>query len=155
MSNILASWDQDPIVSFLFSVTVDGYDKIGIFSNASGLGEENSVVFYKQRGQAGKLQIKKVPGQYSWDDITLKRGVTSGTDMWDWRQLVVQGKLSDARKGGTITVYSTDLQTQVAKWTFVNGWPSKWSGGDLAADSDEVFAEELTIAHEGLTWAAS
>ena len=152
MSNVLSSWEEDPIVSYLFSVTVDGYDQIGIFSNVSGLGEENSVVFYKQRGQEGKLQIKKVPGQYSWDDITLKRGVTSGKDMWEWRQLVVQGKMSDARKSGSIVVYSTDLGTPVATWAFTNAWPSKWSGGDLAADSDEVFAEELTLAHEGLSW---
>ena len=152
MSNVLTSWDQDPIVSYLFSVTVDGYDSIGIFSNASGLNEENEIVFYKQRGQGGVLSIKKVPGQYKWGDITLKRGVTSGKDMWDWRQLVVQGKMGDARKSGAITVYSTDLQTPVATWNFVNGWPSKWEGGDLAADSDEVFAESLTICHEGLSW---
>ena len=152
MANVLTSWKEDPIVSYIFSVTVDGLDNIGLFASANGLNEENEIVFYKQRGEGGKLSIKKVPGQYKWGDITLKRGVTKGKEMWAWRQLVVQGKMTDARKDGAITVYSTDLTTPVATWKFVAGWPSKWEGGDLAADSDEVFAETLTIAHEGLSW---
>ncbi len=153
MANVLSSWEQDPVASYLFGVTVDNQSGFTVFSAASGLSEENSVVFFRQRGSDGKLQIKKVPGTYTWSDITLKRGITTTDDMWKWRQQVIAGDMSGARSGGSITIYSPDL-TAVAKWEFTNGWPSKWSGGDLSADSDEVFIEELVITHEGLSWAA-
>ncbi|MEM7092082.1 MAG: phage tail protein [Actinomycetota bacterium] len=153
MANVLTSWEQDPVASYLFGVTVDGQDGFTVFSAAAGLSEENSVIFFRQRGSDGKLQVKKVPGNYTWSDITLKRGITTSTDMWDWRQKVLAGDMEGARASGSITIYSPDLNP-VAKWEFTNGWPSKWSGGDLSADSDDTFIEELTITHEGLSWSA-
>lgn len=152
MSNVLSSWESDPVASYLFAVTVDGQSGLTVFAAASGLSEENSVIFFRQRGADGKLQVKKVPGNYTWLDITLRRGITTSTDMWDWRQMVVAGDMAGARSAGLITIYSTDLSSPVAKWSFTNGWPSKWSGTDLSADSDEVFIEELVITHEGLSW---
>ena len=154
MSNVLSSWEQDPVASYLFGVTVDNQSAFTVFAGCSGLEEENSVIFFRQRGSDGKLQIKKVPGNFTWGDITLKRGITTTDDMWKWRQQVLEGKMSDARSGGSITIYSPDL-TAVAKWEFTNGWPSKWSGGELSADSDDTFIEELVITHEGLSWSSS
>jgi phage tail-like protein len=40
--------------------------------------------------------------------------------------------------------------TEVGRWNFEAGWPSKWSASDLDAGTDDVMIEELTISHEGL-----
>ena len=151
MATVTSSMDHDPLVSYLFALKVDNRGTIGLFSNVTGLGQENAVVEHKQRTADGKVVIKKVPGQLSWDDITLKRGITNAKDLWEWRQDVVKGDMSTARSGGSIEVYD-HLMEKKASWKFTNGWPSKWSGGDLDATSDEVFTEELTIVHEGLEW---
>ena len=40
--------------------------------------------------------------------------------------------------------------TEVDRWNFEAGWPSKWSASDLDASTDDVMIEELTIVHEWL-----
>ena len=101
MATVTSSMDHDPLVSYLFALKVDNRGTIGLFSNVTGLGQENAVVEHKQRTADGKVVIKKVPGQLSWDDITLKRGITNAKDLWEWRQDVVKGDMGTARSGGS------------------------------------------------------
>jgi phage tail-like protein len=46
-------------------------------------------------------------------------------------------------------MYGQD-NSEIARWNFVNGWPSKVSGPSLSAKTNEIGIEELTIVHEGL-----
>ena len=48
---------------------------------------------YKASGPKGEFVMKKVPGRMKWNNVTLKRGITSEMDMWKWRKLVEQGKV--------------------------------------------------------------
>jgi phage tail-like protein len=38
----------------------------------------------------------------------------------------------------------------VAKWDFVNAWPSKVSGPSVQSDSSALGVEEMTLVHEGI-----
>lgn len=138
---------QDPLVSSWFGVEFQG-QVIGAFRECTGLGSENEVVEYKASGEKGEYVIKKVPGRLKWNNITLKRGITDAMDMWRWRKLVEQGKIDDARKNGTITMYNQQGDA-VAKWNFTNAWPSKLSGPSANAGNNEVAIEELELTHEG------
>jgi phage tail-like protein len=139
--------DQDPLVSSWFGVEFQG-QVVGAFRECTGLGSENEVVEYKASGQKGEYVIKKVPGRLKWNNITLKRGITDAMDMWQWRKLVEQGKIGDARKNGTITMYNQQGDA-IAKWNFTNAWPSKLSGPSANAGNNEVAIEELELTHEG------
>jgi len=139
--------DQDPLVSSWFGVEFQG-QVVGAFRECTGLGSENEVVEYKASGQKGEYVIKKVPGRLKWNNITLKRGITDAMDMWQWRKLVEQGKITDARKNGTITMYNQQGNA-IAKWNFTNAWPSKLSGPSANAGNNEVAIEELELTHEG------
>lgn len=139
--------DQDPLVSSWFGVEFQG-QVVGAFRECTGLGSENEVVEYKASGQKGEFVIKKVPGRLKWNNITLKRGITDAMDMWQWRKLVEQGKITDARKNGTITMYNQQGDA-IAKWNFTNAWPSKLSGPSANAGNNEVAIEELELTHEG------
>ena len=45
----------------------------------------------------------------------------------------------------------TDVEQEaVARWNFTNGWPSKWTGADFDASSNEIATEKIVITHEGL-----
>jgi phage tail-like protein len=68
--------------------------------------------------------------------------------MWQWRKLVEQGKIDEARKNGTITMYNQQGEP-VARWNFINAWPSKLTGPSANASNNEVAIEELEITHEG------
>jgi len=139
--------EKDPLVSSWFGVEFQG-QVVGAFRECTGLGSENEIVEYKASGQKGEFVIKKVPGRLKWTNITLKRGVTDSMDAWKWRKLVEQGKISDARKNGTITMYNQQGDA-IAKWNFTNAWPSKLSGPSANASNNEVAIEDLELTHEG------
>jgi len=97
---------KDGLISSFFSLEITG-KLIGAFREVTNMGSENAVVEDKSRGPDGKYIIKKIPGTLKWNDITLKQGLTDNMDMWKWRKLVEEGKVSDARANGSITMYDT------------------------------------------------
>src|SRR4051794_3260617 len=109
---------KDPLVSAWFSLEFQG-QIAGAFRECTGFGSENEVVEHKAAGAKGDYVIQKIPGRLKWNNITLKRGVTDVMDFWKWRKLVEEGKVKEARKNGTITMYDTE-GTAVAKWDLVN-----------------------------------
>lgn len=139
---------EDPLTSFHFFVEIKSVFA-GAFREASGLGSENEVIDYKGATEKGESTVQKVPGRLKWDNITLKRGLTSSLELWKWRKKVEEGKVKDARTNGSIILYSQD-NTEVARWNFKNAWPSKLSGPSLNAQNNEIAIEELIIVHEGI-----
>jgi phage tail-like protein len=139
--------EKDPLVSAWFGI--DFHEKIkGAFRECTGLGSENEVVEYKASGPNGEQVIKKVPGRLKWNNITLKRGITESMGMWDWRKYVEEGDIDNARRNGTITMYSLKGEP-IARWDFTAAWPSKLTGPSANAANNEVAIEELEITHEG------
>jgi phage tail-like protein len=139
--------DKNPLVSAWFGVEFQG-QVAGAFRECSGLGSENEVVEYKASGQRGEFVVKKVPGRMKWTNVTLKRGITDSMDMWQWRKTVEQGDVDGARKNGSIVMFD-QKGTEVARWNFVNAWPSKLTGPSANAGNNEIAIEELEITHEG------
>lgn len=138
---------SDPLVSYHFHVEIDGITQAQ-FRECGGLGSESQVVEYKEAVK-GVTVIRKQPGAIKWSDITLKRGVSDVMELWQWRKQVEQGKVDEARKNGSIVLYD-QANKEIARWNFKDGWPSKLSGPQVKADSNEVAIEELTITHEGM-----
>ena len=97
----------------------------------------------------GQSVVQMEPGRLKWNPVTLKRGVTSNLDIWDWRQKVVDGKMGDARKSASIIAYSSDLKP-VARWDLDRAWPSKVSGPEFDSTTGNVMFEEVTIVFEGI-----
>ncbi len=137
----------DPLVSAYFTVEFQNVIA-GAFQEVTGLGSSNEVVEYKASGPKGQYVIHKVPGRLSWNNITLKRGITDATDLWDWRKMVEEGKIDEARKNGSVVMYDQN-GNEVARWNFTNAWPSKLTGPSADAKSNEVGIEELEIVVEG------
>lgn len=140
---------KDPFLSSFFAIKFDGAVS-GAFREVTGLSSDNEVVDYKASGDKGVLFHTKLPARVKWGNITLKRGVTDSMEMWKWRGLVEQGKMKDARKNGTLTMYDTEGK-EVAKWHFTDAWPTKLSGPAPNAGSNDVAVEEIEITHTGCT----
>ena len=139
---------QDPLIGFHYGIEVQGV-LTGYFTECSGIGSEHQVIEHKIVDEKGRESIQKIPGRLKWQDISLKRGITSNMDIWDWREQVVQGQVDSARRNGSIVMFDQSL-SEVARWNFENGWPSKVSGPTVKSDSNEFGVEELTLVHEGL-----
>lgn len=133
--------DTDPLVGFHFVLDLEGV-ATGYFTEINGIGSENEVIDHET------YQIfQQIPGRLKWGDITLKRGVTASMDIWQWRKMVEDGKVEDARTNGSIIMLDQELNP-VARWDFINAWPSKISGPQMQSDSNNYGLEELTIVHE-------
>ncbi len=138
---------KDPLISAWFGVEFQG-QVVGAFKECTGLGSQNDVVEYKASGQQGQFIIKKVPGRLKWNNITLKRGITDAMDLWKWRQLVEQGNINQARRNGSVVMYDQDGM-EMARWNFINAWPSKLAGPSANASNNEVAIEEIELTTEG------
>lgn len=138
----------DALAGYHFSIEIDGVT-IAQFQEVSGISSEVEVIELKQNTKDGKYVIHKLPGNRKPPTITLKRGKDASKDLWDWHEKIYQGKVTDARKNGSIVLYGYD-HAEVGRYNFVNAWPSKVSTSSLKAGSNEVLMEEVTLVCEEL-----
>jgi len=135
----------DPFRSFSFLVELDGVAQAS-FSDCSGLGSTTEVIENREGGD--NATVRKLPGKTTFTDLSLKWGSTSSTELWEWRQQIVDGNV--VRKNGSIVVYDLANRTEVARYNFVRAWPTRWEGSALNAKGAEILVETLVLAHEGL-----
>jgi phage tail-like protein len=131
----------------------------GAFSEASGLNANLEVESYQEGGNnTGPLKFPKW-GKY--DNVTLKRGVTPRTSLWDWHAQLLSGSAPVLRKSGLIilfdrgngsdTALTGGLRVPLAAWYIDNAFPEKVSGPTLDAKSNMVAVESVELTHEGLS----
>lgn len=138
---------RDPFRGFKFRVQIDGIQRAG-FREVSGLDSATDSVDYRE-GDDKTVTISKLAGLKKFANITFKRGITDDLDLWKWRKQVMDGKIKDARKNGSI-VLMDDEGNDVAQWDFREAWPVKWTGPTFNATANEVAIDTLEITHEGL-----
>jgi phage tail-like protein len=135
----------DPYRNFNFLVELDGIAQAS-FTECTGLGSTTEVIETREGGD--NTTVHKLPGKTSYSDITLKWGLTASTELWEWRQQIVDGDV--VRKNGSIVVYDLDNHTEVARWNFMRAWPTKWDGAPLNAKGNDIAVDTLVLAHEGV-----
>jgi len=135
---------RDPYRSYNFLVEIDGITRAG-FRECSGLDATQSPITYREGNEP--ITMRKLPGLVEYSNITLTRGITDDTELWEWCKRSLDGKVE--RKHGSIVLLD-DAGVEKVRWNFVNGWPSKWTGPGLNATGTEVAVEQLEIAHEGI-----
>lgn len=140
--------ERDPLIVSNFALEIQGVVK-AFFKQASGFDNSSEIVTHKMVDAKGRQVVQKIPGELNWGDITLQRGITDDLSLWKWRQQIIDGRINEARKDGSIVLYNQEM-TEVARFNFHNGWPSAWKGPDVNAEDNSVGIEEITIAHEGL-----
>jgi len=122
----------DQLGGALFALEVEGIT--GFFTEVSGLGSETEVIDQKP--------TTRVPGQLHLSDIVLKRGVTANRDLYDWRKLQEESGVGEVvGKDGAVILFD-ETQTEVARWNFINAWPSKLTVGNAKLLSDDVIIVE-------------
>jgi phage tail-like protein len=138
--------DYEEFLGSSFALTIENVE-LARFTGCSGLAINTAVIEFNETTADGKIVVRKRPGHNTYDDIVLKRGFSKSSAITDWHKGVVDGQIE--RQNGSIVVYDS-TGTEVDRWNFEAGWPSRWSASDLDAGSDDVMIEELTITHEKL-----
>ena len=136
---------DNPYLNFNFLVDIGVGDELG-FSEVEGLSGEIEVIEYRE-GADRVNTARKLPGLAKYPNVTLKRGITGRTDLFEWWKSVRDGQVQ--RRDVTITLLDEQRQA-VLRWHLRNAFPVKIEGPSLNATGNEVEIETLELAHEGL-----
>jgi phage tail-like protein len=115
------------------------------FSECTGLELTMPAEEYREGGN--NTAVLKFASRASWSNVSLKRGVSGNTDLWDWHFSFIEGR--GKRRDGVILLLDASRQPRQA-WYFRRGLPVKYSGPSLNATQNSVVIEAIEIAHEGL-----
>lgn len=135
---------NDPYRKFNFIVEIDGITSTG-FQFVDGLESASDVIDYREGGEM--IAARKLPGLNKFSNITLKRGVTTNRDLWEWRRSVMDG--ATERRNGSIIVLN-EAREEVLRLNFHNAWPCRWKIGGLDALESQVLVEEIELVVEDL-----
>lgn len=132
-----------PVAGFRFGVLVEG-DVVGWFTECNGLSVERGVLAKEEGGL--NAYVHQLPNRITYPKITLKRGMAD-LELWKWfREGLYDLKIK--RRPVSILLYSGDRQS-IQRWDLKDAFPTKWSGPDLKADSNQVAIETLELVHHG------
>ena len=115
------------------------------FSECTGLEMTLDLEDYNEGGNNGT--VLKFPKRAKYSELTLKKGVTKDTQLFDWFYGYTQG--AGKRKDGVITLRDARGKPHTV-WGFSRGLPSKYSGPQMNAQQSAVAIQSITITHEGL-----
>jgi phage tail-like protein len=135
---------RDPYRAHSFRLEIDGIERGG-FRECSGLDSANAPIDYREGVDPPTLH--RIPGMAAYSPITLRWGISDDSDLFEWRQQVVNGLV--VRRNGSVVLLD-DTGTERVRWNFVSAWPSKWTAPTLNATGNEVAIEALEITHEGV-----
>jgi len=149
--------NTDPIVAQNFFLEIDG-SVVSILSSVSGLDIEMEVVTMEQAGANGKVQVVKTLGKSNKaPDLSLVRmapPVMTDDKLWGWfndirDKGILLSDRTNNRKSGSIVMYDS-TNTEIARFNFTNGWPSKIATDQLSVESNDPVKETITLTVESL-----
>jgi phage tail-like protein len=135
----------DPFMIFRFVVEING-TQVGGFSEVTGLEVRTEVDDYREGGVND--YVHKIAKETRYSNLTLKRGITDATVLWDWHQQVVNGEIE--RKTVSVVLLN-ERREEKRRWVFRDAYPVKWNGTDLNATGNTVAVESVELAHHGMT----
>lgn len=142
----------DPYKSFRFEVEISGhmvFARAG-FQSVSGLQMSTEVIEYREGGD--NLTVSKSPGLTTFEPITLSRGMSEDTDMWDWASKIfsLDRNSQNPKYRANMIIKLKDRDNKVVKaWEVPNCWISRYETGEFNAMNNEVMLETIEVQHEG------
>lgn len=135
----------DPYRSYNFKLDITGMTEAH-FTQCSGLGVKVTPIQYREGGN--NQVVRHIPGPVEYAAVTLRYGLTSSRELWDWMLTAVQGRVE--RKNVSIIMVNSEGANEVMRWNLVDAWPSAWQGAPLDALSQEIAIEGLTLVFDSM-----
>lgn len=142
--------------NFYLGLKLDGSSDVvdAVFLECQGFNYSQDVIEFGEvtsgrwgKANKGKFVRTKLPGNTQSGNLTLFRGMTSSMTLWNWFELVQDGKWAKQRKNAVLTIYE-DGKPQ-AKFELTAAWPTRYKISDVKSNSQEIEIEEIEVAYEG------
>jgi phage tail-like protein len=153
MSSLLAPADAGaPFTAFNFGVelNVPGISTrvcSAAFSECDGLEMTMDVKTIKEGGN--NAAVIRVAGTVGFSNLTLRRGLTSTFDLWDWFGATTRDP--SLRGDGEVVLFAQDGRTERARFVMQRCLPVKLKAPALNGKDGFVAIEELQLAYESLS----
>jgi phage tail-like protein len=136
--------DNDPYGGFRFRVEILGL-QVGGFNEVSGIEREVQLEDFREGGLNDHTH--KLATVTKYQNVTLKRGIGDATELWQWHQDVVDGRIERRQ----MTVVLVDIAGRDTwRWIVEKAYPVKWSGTSFNATTNAVLIESVELAHNGI-----
>jgi phage tail-like protein len=136
------------------------------FTSVSGMAVTTDSIPYREGGY--NTTVHQIPGQTSFQPLTLQRGVLIGNKSgWNW----MKNMFYTVQNGGNRTInqnFRCDIEISVLphpisqetiaagsqeqtamRFKFYNCWPTALAYSDLNAGDNSLLVEQMTLVHEG------
>lgn len=154
MAKFDSYYNEGP-TSASFIVEVDGR-QLGQFREVSGLSV--SVEFQEVTEGGQNFFVHKLPGRFTFPNVTLRRGLTEDNGLIAWIDECTAGGFEKKGKKLKRTTVAIVLLSSNGKrlrtWTLQEAFPVSWKGPDFSIQNDDFLVEEVEIAHHGFTISA-
>ena len=167
---------SDPIRNFRFLVNFSAVNSTDTnlniaqatlgFTSVSGLAVTTDSIPYREGGF--NTTVHQIPGQTSFQPITLQNGVVIGKKQkWDWmrnmfatvqggpKRTIDQGFRCDvtirvlAHPIPVLSAAEEGVKDVAMQFKVYNAWPTAVAYSDLNAGDNSLFVEQMTLVHEG------
>jgi phage tail-like protein len=134
----------DPFRAYNFKLNIQGVNQ-GHFTECTGLGTKIQSIAYREAG-ANEV-IRRLPGQVDYGDVTLRYGLTTSIEMWQWFLSAVKGLV---QRRDISVIMLDDTGQEALRWNLSRAWVSEWRGAPLNAMGSEVAIETMVLVFEGM-----
>ncbi len=135
-----------PVGISSFIVEIEGI-QVAAFQKVSGIASEMKYEEYREGGR--NASVVRLFKSMEATNITLQKGVSMSTELWDWYIQTFTGgnytKYDGSKakgapiKNGTI-ILCDNAGNYMKRWDFYNAYPIKYKGPDLDAMSGSTVA---------------
>ena len=148
----MANSGARPFTAFNFAVEihVEGVAKQvcdAAFAECDGLEMTMDVKTIREGGNNGK-EIR-LTGGFKYGQVTMKRGMTSNFELWDWFNLMLTNP--NLRGEAQVVLFANDGETVRARFLLSRCVPVKLKSPPLNAKDGAIAIEELQLAYETLS----
>ena len=148
------------ISRFYLELKLDGSKEPvdGVFKECSGFKVTQEVIeiaevtpqrWGKNQKARGRAIRTKIPGNTGYTNITLRRGLTISTTMWDWLAAIQSGEWAKQRRKGALIIYNQAAQEKF-RLEFAGAWPTSYAISDVNVAGAEHEIEEVELVVEQL-----
>src|SRR3954451_20556489 len=126
----------NPYVNLFFRVEISGI-AVAAFQQATLPASTIGTVTYREGTDPGYL--RQISGLTSYPSLTLAKGLTDGTDLYDWFQLVSQQGSGAAGAKKNLSLIQLDARgADKCRWNIINAWPVTYEMNGFDATSEAV-----------------
>ena len=133
-----------PLPSSNFIVEIDGIASSS-FTHVEGVSGTTEVIEYREGNEQNTVRL--FPGLTRYGPITLKRGLSDNSELWDWYESNIDEPV-DARSMSII--FLDRCRNEQVRYIFAECWPSDYYIEPLDSNPSGIAIEVIVIQCESM-----